>query len=174
MNGAAACGGKPAQVRVALLSKSARERTRAACGKKALCAGFFNWSTADLSESYDMSTTRVVATASAIMLTLAASIAPLRAHHSTAMYDMSQRKSIQGAIKTVEWTNPHVWLWVMVIADNPERATITGFEADRTHRSHSLVGLGQSSPQAGRPRDGRVQPLPGWAQRRKSSQSRAG
>jgi Family of unknown function (DUF6152) len=77
-----------------------------------------------------MSTTRVVATASAIMLTLAASIAPLRAHHSTAMYDMGQRKSIQGAIKTVEWTNPHVWLWVMVITDNPEHATITGFEAD--------------------------------------------
>jgi hypothetical protein len=77
-----------------------------------------------------MSTTRVVATASAIMLMLAASIAPLRAHHSTAMYDMGQRKSIQGAIKTVEWTNPHVWLWVMVIADNPEHATITGFEAD--------------------------------------------
>ena len=77
-----------------------------------------------------MSTTRVVATASAILLTLAASIAPLWAHHSTAMYDMGQRKSIKGAIKTVEWTNPHVWLWVMVITDNPEHTAITGFEAD--------------------------------------------
>ena len=77
-----------------------------------------------------MSSTRVVATTSAIMLALAASVAPLRAHHSTAMYDMSQRKSIQGAIKTIEWTNPHVWLWVMVITDNPVHTTITGFEAD--------------------------------------------
>jgi uncharacterized protein DUF6152 len=77
-----------------------------------------------------VSTTRVVAIALSIMLMLAGSIAPLRAHHSTAMYDMSQRKSIQGAIKTVEWTNPHVWLWVMVIIDSPERGTITGFEAD--------------------------------------------
>jgi hypothetical protein len=77
-----------------------------------------------------MITTRVVATAAGIMLMLAASNAPLWAHHSTAMYDMSQRKSIQGAIKTVEWTNPHVWLWVMVITDNPEHGTITGFEAD--------------------------------------------
>jgi hypothetical protein len=41
-----------------------------------------------------MSTVRVVATAAGIMLMLAASIAPLRAHHSTAMYHMSQRKSI--------------------------------------------------------------------------------
>ena len=77
-----------------------------------------------------MSTGRVVATAAGIMLMLAASIAPLRAHHSTAMYDMSQRKSIQGAIKTVEWTNPHVWLWVMVSTDNADLGTIAGFEAD--------------------------------------------
>jgi hypothetical protein len=77
-----------------------------------------------------MSTVRVGATAAGIMLMLAASIAPLRAHHSTAMYDMSQRKSIQGAIKTVEWTNPHVWLWVMVSTDNAEHGTIAGFEAD--------------------------------------------
>jgi hypothetical protein len=77
-----------------------------------------------------MITTRVVATAAGIMLMLAAYVAPVRAHHSTAMYDMSQRKSIQGAIKTVEWTNPHVWLWVMVSTDNAEHGTIAGFEAD--------------------------------------------
>jgi uncharacterized protein DUF6152 len=53
-----------------------------------------------------MITTRVVATAAGIVLALAVFVAPVRAHHSTAMYDMSQRKSIQGAIKTVEWTNP--------------------------------------------------------------------
>ena len=36
-----------------------------------------------------MITTRVVATAAGIMLMLAAYVAPVRAHHSTAMYDMS-------------------------------------------------------------------------------------
>jgi len=77
-----------------------------------------------------MITTRVVATAAGIMLMLAAFVVPVRAHHSTAMYDMSQRKSIQGAIKTLEWTNPHVWLWVMVSTDNAEHGTIAGFEAD--------------------------------------------
>jgi len=71
-----------------------------------------------------MITTRVIATAAGIMLMLAAYVAPVRAHHSTAMYDMSQRKSVQGAIKTVEWTNPHVWLWVMIITDSPEHDTI--------------------------------------------------
>jgi hypothetical protein len=81
-------------------------------------------------EGYELGTTRVVATAAGVMLMLAGYVAPLRAHHSTAMYDMSQRESIQGAIKTVEWINPHVWLWVMVITDSPERNTIVAFEAD--------------------------------------------
>ncbi len=61
--------------------------------------------------STDMRTKRVVATASGIMLTLAASIAPVPAHHSTAMYDMSQRKSIRGTIKTVEWTNAQLLIF---------------------------------------------------------------
>ncbi len=77
-----------------------------------------------------MITTRAVATAAGIMLMLGALVAPLRAHHSTAMYDMGQRKSVQGAIKTIEWTNPHVWLWVMIITDSPEHDTVAGFEAD--------------------------------------------
>jgi hypothetical protein len=77
-----------------------------------------------------MITARVVAPAAGIMLMLAAFVVPVRAHHSTAMYDMSQRKSIQGAIKRLEWTNPHVWLWVMVSNDNAEHGAIAGFEAD--------------------------------------------
>jgi hypothetical protein len=45
-----------------------------------------------------MSTTRAFATAAGMMLVLAVYVAPPRAHHSTA---------------TVEWTNPHVWIWVI-------------------------------------------------------------
>ena len=34
------------------------------------------------------------------------------AHHSYAAVDMSARKTVQGTVTTLEWTNPHVWLWI--------------------------------------------------------------
>jgi hypothetical protein len=34
------------------------------------------------------------------------------AHHSFAMFDMVKRETIHGRVKTIEWTNPHVWIWV--------------------------------------------------------------
>ena len=36
------------------------------------------------------------------------------AHHSFAVFDMTAQKSIEGTVKKVDWTNPHVWLWVDV------------------------------------------------------------
>jgi hypothetical protein len=45
---------------------------------------------------------------------LGLSLAPAFAHHSFAMFDRSRTVSITGTIKTVEWTNPHVWIWVSV------------------------------------------------------------
>jgi hypothetical protein len=36
------------------------------------------------------------------------------AHHSFAMFDKSRMVTISGTIKSVEWTNPHVWIWVSV------------------------------------------------------------
>lgn len=49
----------------------------------------------------------------ATTLLLAAPIA-LRAHHSFAMFDKSHTVTVVGTIKSVEWTNPHVWIWVSV------------------------------------------------------------
>jgi len=37
---------------------------------------------------------------------------PAFAHHSFAMFDMGQQKTISGTVKSVEWTAPHVWIWV--------------------------------------------------------------
>ena len=34
------------------------------------------------------------------------------AHHSYAAVDMSKRAPVQGTVTTLEWTNPHVWLWI--------------------------------------------------------------
>ena len=36
------------------------------------------------------------------------------AHHSFAMYDSTRQVTIDGVIKEVQWTNPHVWIQVLV------------------------------------------------------------
>jgi hypothetical protein len=43
------------------------------------------------------------------------------AHHSYAMFDGSQVRTITGTVAQVEWVNPHVFLWVYV--RNPESET---------------------------------------------------
>jgi hypothetical protein len=47
---------------------------------------------------------------------LAASLlaAPAFAHHSFAMFDATKNLTLQGTVKGFEWTNPHMWLYVMV------------------------------------------------------------
>ncbi len=49
-------------------------------------------------------------------------VMPAGAHHSSAMYDHSKTVTIDGTVKQLEWTNPHVWLWVVVdgISSEPE------------------------------------------------------
>jgi Family of unknown function (DUF6152) len=41
-----------------------------------------------------------------------ASAQPAVAHHSFSMFDMSQQQTIIGTVKSIEWTAPHVWIWV--------------------------------------------------------------
>jgi hypothetical protein len=49
--------------------------------------------------------------AAAAALTLAA---PASAHHSLTAYDLTKTVTIDGTVKSFEWTNPHVWLTVTV------------------------------------------------------------
>jgi len=56
----------------------------------------------------------VIVTAVAAFLFGTASSAS--AHHSFAVFDLTTEKSIVGTIKKVDWTNPHVWIWVDVPA----------------------------------------------------------
>jgi hypothetical protein len=39
---------------------------------------------------------------------------PAFGHHSFAMYDSGKQITIEGVVKEVQWTNPHVWIEVMV------------------------------------------------------------
>ncbi|MFT3905661.1 MAG: DUF6152 family protein [Steroidobacteraceae bacterium] len=37
-----------------------------------------------------------------------------QAHHSTAMFDTGSVRTLNGTIEKFEWTNPHVWIWIVV------------------------------------------------------------
>lgn len=36
------------------------------------------------------------------------------AHHSFAAFDMTAEKTVTGTVKKVDWTNPHIWIWLDV------------------------------------------------------------
>jgi hypothetical protein len=39
---------------------------------------------------------------------------PLGAHHSAAMFDDTKIVEFEGTVKALQWTNPHVWLQIVV------------------------------------------------------------
>lgn len=56
----------------------------------------------------------------------AAITTPVAAHHSFAMFS-DTNVTVSGTVKKMEWTNPHIWLWVVV--DDGKGGTQTwGFE----------------------------------------------
>ena len=55
--------------------------------------------------------------ASIVAILLIASVLvtrPLLAHHSAAMFDDAKVVEVTGTVKELQWTNPHVWLQVLV------------------------------------------------------------
>jgi hypothetical protein len=58
-----------------------------------------------------ISTKLAAALGVAVMLLSGASVF---AHHSFAMFDMQKDLTIEGTVKEVQWTNPHVWIEMMV------------------------------------------------------------
>jgi hypothetical protein len=42
---------------------------------------------------------------------------PVGAHHTFAMFDGSQKLTLQGTVKELQWTNPHCFLQVLVTQD---------------------------------------------------------
>jgi hypothetical protein len=55
-------------------------------------------------------------TTGALWLTVAFAALPVAAiaHHSYAMFDLSQTVTLQGTIRDFQWTNPHSWIWIDV------------------------------------------------------------
>jgi Family of unknown function (DUF6152) len=50
------------------------------------------------------------------------------AHHSNAAYDLEHPQTVQGTVKTVNWTNPHITFVIEVDAKNGEAAASWVFE----------------------------------------------
>src|SRR5579871_6898583 len=46
---------------------------------------------------------------------LVSGAAPVFAHHSFAMFDPDKTVVLNGSVRQLEWTNPHVWLRLMVV-----------------------------------------------------------
>jgi hypothetical protein len=41
---------------------------------------------------------------------------PCEAHHSSAMFDAQKSVTLQGTVKSFQWTNPHCWIQLLVPA----------------------------------------------------------
>ena len=50
------------------------------------------------------------------------------AHHSNAAYDLNNPKTVEGTVKTVNWTNPHITFVVEPDAKNGEQPSSWVFE----------------------------------------------
>jgi hypothetical protein len=58
---------------------------------------------------------------------IAVAVAPAFAHHSFAAFDITTQKTVTGTVHKVDWTNPHIWLWIDVANDRGTTDTY-GFE----------------------------------------------
>jgi Family of unknown function (DUF6152) len=45
------------------------------------------------------------------------------AHHSFSVFNMQTEIEITGVVKEVQWTNPHIWVWIDVKGEDGEVVT---------------------------------------------------
>jgi hypothetical protein len=68
---------------------------------------------------------KITLVAASLLLSLAGVAA---AHHSGAAYDMEHPRDIQGTVKTVNWTNPHITFVIETDAKDDQPAQTLTFE----------------------------------------------
>ena len=62
-----------------------------------------------------------------IVSALLIATAVVNAHHSYVWFDRSKTATLTGTVRTLQWTNPHVWLWLEV-PDATGASTTWGLE----------------------------------------------
>jgi hypothetical protein len=58
--------------------------------------------------------TRALIAGLAIACCVLAAAVPTTAHHSFSAFNTTETKTVTGKVKEVEWTNPHIWIWIEV------------------------------------------------------------
>jgi hypothetical protein len=53
-----------------------------------------------------------------LLAVMVAAASPAMAHHSFAMYEPTKTLTLKGTVKTFQWTNPHVVVWILVQPDD--------------------------------------------------------
>ena len=83
------------------------------------------------------------------------------AHHSFSAFNMNEEKTVTGTVKEVEWTNPHIWIWIDV-ADEKGALNTYGFEGmspnflERRNWTRNTLKVGDKITVSYRPlRDGK-------------------
>ena len=77
-----------------------------------------------------------------------ASPAFVSAHHSYAMFDQSKTLTVKGTVHALEWSNPHVWLWV-VVGDGAGGSRTFGFESNAPSELARFFGWSRASFKVG-------------------------
>lgn len=62
--------------------------------------------------------------------------APAFAHHSFAMFDRDKNITMNGTVKEFEWTNPHVWIHVLV--EDQGKPVVWSFEMQAINANAAL------------------------------------
>ena len=71
------------------------------------------------------SRTKAFLSSGVVLVVLIATAGVAAAHHSFTAFNMTDEKSVTGVVNRVEWTNPHIWIWI----DVPDAKGATyGFE----------------------------------------------
>jgi hypothetical protein len=64
-----------------------------------------------------------------LVLALLVQPAAASAHHSYAAVDTTRRLTVRGTVRALQWTNPHIWVWVDV-TDDKGHTEPYGFESN--------------------------------------------
>jgi hypothetical protein len=70
-----------------------------------------------------------LATRIVLVAGLALSASTAWAHHSYAAFDPTRTLTVQGTVRALEWTNPHIWVWIDVPGEHGAVITF-GFESN--------------------------------------------
>lgn len=58
-----------------------------------------------------------------MVLALGLAAGTAASHHSFSVFNMQTEIEITGVVKEVQWTNPHIWIWVDVTNEDGEVVT---------------------------------------------------